>query len=674
MTKMLYPKLALQNIRKNKNTFVPFALASTIMIAMFYMLYAIKMQANDNLFKGALTMRIVLGFGLYVVGILAVIVLFYTDRFLIKQRVKEFGLYSLLGMEKFHIAKVVLFELLIIGGASMIAGLGAGMLFSRLLFMLLLNIIQVQTDFTFRIDVNAIVATVALFAITFAVIIIANSIRVFRLKPIELMQSGHTGEREPKAKWLLAVLGFGFLGTGYYLALHADNPLQAMFHFFIAVLCVMAGTYLLFLAGSIAILKIMKNNKKMYYHKKRFITISGMMYRMKQNAVGLANICILCTAVLVLLSSTVSLYVGIEDVLRKTFPDDVNLEFHNMENNPFDDDAEFLTEKSYDYPAVVDALLTRAEACDVEMKNIRSYDMLGFFGIWDDDTFSARDYVSTKTSYVKIITAADYNLLTGDSVKLNDGEALICSSKDDIHSDKIVVEDVPFTIVGTCNNVEAQDSAYIAVANMVSIVVNDLTVLQTICNHMQEKTDALQHITHYIAYDLSGSEAAKEKYVDGLRDYICQTGIAHLATVDDIITIRPEFFGLYGGMFFIGIFLGILFLVITVMIIYYKQLSEGYDDRERFQIMQKVGMSKQEVKKVIHSQILQVFFLPIALAIVHICFAFKIIKDILAIMEFTNAALYIGCTVGTALVFFLVYFIVYVLTARTYYRITSSKA
>lgn len=671
MINMLYPKLAWQNIRNNKNTFVPFALSGIIMIAMFYMLYAIKMQADDSLFKGATTMRIVLGFGLYIVGILAVIVLFYTDRFLIKQRVKEFGLYSLLGMEKFHIAKVVFYELLIIGGISIVAGLASGMLFSRLLFMLLLNIVQVQASFKFRIDMNATIATIALFAVTFTVIIIANSIRVFRLKPIELMQSSHTGEREPKANWILAVLGFGFLGMGYYLALNAQNPLDAMVHFFVAILCVMVGTYLLFVAGSIAILKIMKNNKKMYYHKKRFITISGMMYRMKQNAIGLANICILSTAVLLLLSSTISLYVGIEDVLRKTFPKDVSLQFFNREGC---EDEINVTDKSYDYDAVIDALVKRADDCNIKTSNIQSFDMVEFFGAQKGSYFTYDEDMDTGTIYIKFITDEDYNKLTGEDVHLNKGEILLHSElKSNANYDEINVENLSYKVVGDCKGVNAQENAYITVTDTYLIVVNDFEDLQMIRDQIQCKVMGESNVLHYITYDMSGSEAAKEKYVDGLRDYICATGIHHLAIVDDIVTIRPEVFGLYGGMFFIGIFLGILFLVITVMIIYYKQLSEGYDDRERFQIMQKVGMSKQEVKKVIHSQILQVFFLPIAVAFVHICFAFKIVKDILAIMEFTNTKLYIGSTICTAFIFTVVYYIVYMLTARTYYKITSAK-
>lgn len=674
MIKTLYPKLAWQNIRKNRNTFVPFAITGIIMVAMYYMLHAIKMQSDDTLFMGARTMRVILGFGLTVVAILAVIVLFYTDKFLIKQRSKEFGLYSLLGMDKKHIAKVVMYELLIIGSITILVGLAAGILFARLMFMLLLNIIQLKVDFKFRIETESVIATLTLFAAAFLVIIIVNSIRVFALKPIDLMQSSHTGEREPKAKWILAIIGFVSLAAGYYLALNVRNPLQAMTHFFFAVLCVMAGIYLLFLTGSIAILKLMKSNKKMYYHKKRFITISGMMYRMKQNAIGLANICILSTAVLVLLSSTISLYAGIEDVLATRFPNDAYIEFLNSESNPEDDAIEYGAH--YDYEQVVAALEERAKQCDVSLKNLDSYDIMTLFGYINDGNVVVEESFAETTSVISFITQDYYNEITGENISLGKDEVYVCSNEGAFDKNsQVVIGDKTYQIKGYCSNCLDLDRTYMTVYDEIQIVTNSIDELVYARELRQQKlTDSMEcNILHYITFDMKGSEKNKEKFVDGLRNYICDTGIANLSTIETIVEFRPESFGMYGGLFFIGLFLGTMFLVITVMIIYYKQLSEGYEDRERFQIMQKVGMSKAEVKKVIHSQIMQVFFLPIMLAVVHIVFAFKIIKDLLAIMMFTNTPLYIGCTIGTVLVFSAVYYVVYNLTARTYYKITSQK-
>ncbi|MDO5128080.1 MAG: ABC transporter permease [Eubacteriales bacterium] len=680
MSKFMYPKLAFQNIRKNKTSFFPFALAGIFMVAMFYMLHTISIQADDRLFMGARTMRKVLSFGLYVVGFLSVIVLFYTDRFLIKQRAKEFGLYSLLGMEKKHIAKVVKWELIYVGGAIITIGVGLGVLFSKLMFLLLLNIIGVKTNFAFRIVPSSIMVTAGLFGITMLVILVANAISVYRLKPIDLMQSSRAGECEPKAKWLLAVLGVISLGIGYYLAQTANNPVEAMGFFFIAVLCVIVGTYLLFLTGSIAILKLVKKSKKLYYHKKRFITISGMMYRMKQNAVGLANICILSTAVLVVLSSTVSLYTGIEDILDNIFKKNVIIEYlyerdRDEENSPSD----WINEHHYDYDAVTSALEERAKTCDVQIQDMEQYYILSELVNIDGNEIHIENKDYERAAYINVITVDDYNRMKNTNYALEQGQVFLDTDVADLeHAERICITGCCYEVAEHKDLGVSLDRAYISsIGRSITMVVPSLDDLRVLRNAFTEEkneygsTDVQISICYYMMFNLSGSKDDKLAFVTELRDYINKTGIAHLSQIDDVFSMRPEVYGIYGGMFFIGLFLGGLFLVITVMIIYYKQLSEGYDDRERFQIMQKVGMGKREVKSVIRSQILQVFFLPLLLAMVHIGFAFKIIKDILHMMEFTNDTSFIASTIGTIGVFSLLYYITYMLTARTYYKITS---
>ena len=682
MNKGLYIRLAKQNIRKNKSTFLPFLLSGIVMAAMFYMLDSIRQQCDDTLFFGASTMEKVLIVGVIVAGLFSVCVLFYTDGFLMKQRSKEFGLYSLLGMEKKHISKVVFWELAIIGSGSIVIGLLAGILFSRLMFMVLLKIIRINTDFQFRIMPSSILATIVLFAGVFVAIMLANMVRVFSLKPIELMRSTRQGEKEPKAKWLLAIIGVVSLGYGYYLAQTAENPLKAIKTFLTAVLCVIVGTYLLFLSGSIAVLKLLKKNRRFYYHKKHFITVSGMMYRMKQNAVGLANICILCTGVLVVLSSTVSLYVGIEDIMRTRYPMDVMTEFLYEEGNEDVPDSmldEWKASYHYDYDKVIDMLYKRADSYNVSIEDMQSYyiysmpgSFLGTnFKLMDGMTFS--DYASA--TELSVIDIDDYNTLTGENESLSSGEVLIYSTIDDLNdAENITINDRAYKVAGRFSNMPIKE-AFSSVFENVMVVVDSLDEIKAINNYVNENsTDGgISNIIHQINYNLTGKLSDKNAFCTRIRDNINDTGIAHLASVDDIYTTRPEMLGIYGGLFFVGIFIGTLFLVTTVMIIYYKQLSEGYDDRERFSIMQKVGMSKSEVKSVIRSQILQVFFLPIALAILHICFAFKIIKDMLVTMNFTNVALFVKCTVVTALVFTVVYFIVYCLTAKTYYKITSDN-
>lgn len=676
MSKGLYIRLAWQNIKKNKNTFLPFLFSGIVMTAMFYMLHSIWKQANETMFFGATTMKKVLIIGVIVAGVFSVCVLFYTNSFLMKQRTREFGLYSLLGMEKKHIARVVLWEMALVGVGCIGFGLLLGILFSRLMFLVLLKLLQINTDFVFHIMPQSILATFLLFAATFVAIMIANNIRVFFLKPIELLRGGHVGEREPKAKWLLALVGLAALGYGYYLALTTKNPLQAFTVFFRAVLCVIAGTYLLFLAGSIAMFKMLRKNKRFYYNKKHFITISGMMYRMKRNAVGLANICILCTGVLVVLSSTVSLYAGIEEIIGNHYPRDIMTSYLYEEHIEDDVDEGWTGKHHYDYALVEQKLAERAKQYHVEVQDVEHYYEYGVTGTMSGTCFVAdnnwnldvEDYLA-----LQIASQEDYNALTGANISLDSGTVLLyCSADKMISGNEITVGEQTWQVAGKLDG-NPFEEAFNNTYGEIFMVVPSLQDLLDISSMLQgDFTDgSVVAPVYHINFNLEGSAEDKSAYCDGLRNFLNDTGISHLYSVDNIYTARPEIFGIYGGLFFVGIFIGTLFLITTVMIIYYKQISEGYDDRERFGIMQKVGMSKAETKSVIRNQILQVFFMPILLAVVHICFAFKIIRDLLVMLEFTNVTLFVICTIGTILIFTVVYFIVYWMTARTYYRITS---
>lgn len=679
MNRGMYIRLARRNIRKNKNIFVPFLLSCIMMTAMYYMLHSIWQQTNEAMFTGATTMRSVLKIGVSVAGIFSVCVLFYTDRFLMKQRAKEFGLYSLLGMEKKHIAKVVFWEMVQIGGIGIAAGLLLGMLFSRLLFLVLLALLELSTDFSFQIVPKSVGVTVVLFVLLFILIILANNVRVFRLKPIELLQSAHEGEREPKVNWVLALLGAASLGYGYYLAVTAENPLKAMLTLFTAILCVIAGTYLLFLSGSIAFLKLLKKSKRFYYHRKHFITVSGMIYRMKQNALGLANICILCTGVLVVLSSTVSLYAGIEDILKVHYPKDVMTTYLYEEDMEIEGYPEELKQtKHYDYALVEERLSERAQQYDVAVRDMIHYYDYTETGRIEGNRFVFEENFGFLDEFytLRIMTAEDYGRLAGEAVSLDAGTVLIAGTDDISLGDEIIIMNQAWRIAGQAEveNVMSdheQNFDY----GMIFVVVPSLDELLDICRMFQAcyEDGRSNAPVYHLCYNLEGKTQDKNAYCQGLRDFINSTDIAHLAAVGNIYTERPEIFGIYGGLFFVGIFVGILFLVTTVMIIYYKQVSEGYDDRERFCIMQKVGMSREETKAVIRSQIMQVFFLPIAAAVVHICFAFKIINDAMELLYFTNTELFIACTIGTVLIFTLLYFVVYMLTARIYYKITSQE-
>lgn len=674
MNKGLYRKLALNNIKKNMNTFLPFSLSGIAMTAMFYMLYSIRVQADENSFFGARTMREILGFGIVVCGIFAVFVLFYTNSFLMKRRSKEFGLYSILGMEKKHIAKVVFWEIAVVGIVSIIAGLLAGMLFSRLMFLILLKMLRLNTEFAFGISVTALFYTFVLFAGAFVFIMAANGIRVALLKPMDLMRSEQAGEREPKAKWLMAVLGIASLVTGYYLAVTVDNPIKAIGTFFIAVLFVIAGTYLVFISGSIALLKLLKKSKNYYYQKNHFITVSGMMYRMKQNAAGLATICILSTAVLVVISGTVSLYIGTDESIRNRYPKDV------MTSYLYEADMEEeLGGGHYDYSVLTPAIMRQASKYHVKVEDIEQYYSFYDYGKWENNRFVLGDLSFDDGVELEVFMLEDYETVSGEKTALQEGEVLAWASDDiklgdtiDIvgkqYQIKSVMEKIPFSVsIDGCTP-------------QIFLIVPDFETMKEIrdtinASYKENSKDFYYDncISYNYNFDLKGKAEDKEAFGTNLRDAIDKTNIAHLCIVNCIDIDQKDFYSIYGSLFFVGIFIGTMFLITTVMIIYYKQISEGYDDRERFEILQKVGMSRKEVKSVIRSQIVLVFFLPILLAVIHICFAFNIIRKMLLLLELTNVALFIGCTAATVAIFSIVYATVYSLTAKTYYRITYSN-
>lgn len=679
MNSMLYAKLAFNNIKKNKNSFIPFSLSCIAMIAMFYMLHSIQVQVDDNVFFGAGAMRDIMRIGAVICGVFSLFVLFYTNSFLMKRRLKEFGLYSILGMEKKHISLVVFWEIAMVGAGSIAVGLLSGMLFSRLMFMVLLKILHLQTDFVFAVSLKSLLLTFVLFAGLFLLIIFVNNIRIYRLKPIDLMSGSRAGEREPKAKWIMSLLGVICLSIGYYLALTTENPIQALDIFFVAVLFVIAGTYLIFVSGSIVLLKVLKNNKNYYYQKNHFITVSGMMYRMKQNAVGLSNICILSTAVLVVLSSTVSLYAGFDDILHTIYSKNVMTNYLYEKGQNLEEEEEIYASQHYDYTVLESALKARAKNYHVAMKNVDQYYHYSYTGIWEKDNFSI-DYERKTSNLIRLVglevmTLEDFNILMGTDYEAEQGKVWIYTSKDMVlPKDTVKILGREYPICGRVKEVPGI-SALDDNSEQLWIIVPEFKMMEEIRDLIDTTRDDGGYTTIYynFNFDLKGKFEDKKAFCTDLREAINETGIAHTSSVEDIFTARQEYYGLYGSLLFIGIFIGTLFLITTVMIIYYKQISEGYDDKERFMIMQKVGMSAEEVKSVIRSQILLVFFLPILLAVIHICFAFNIINKMLIMFEFTKVWLFVICTIATVAVFFIVYGIVYNLTAKAYYRIMYSN-
>ena len=681
MNKSIYLKLAVNNIKKNKTTFFPFGLSCGTMIALFYMLFSISDQASDAIFYGGNTMRTVLGLGLWVCGIFSVLVIFYTNGFLLKRRNKELGLYSVLGMEKKHIGRILFWEIIFTGGISLLGGLLGGLLFSKLMFLVLLNLLELSPSFNFSISVTGIILTSIIFSSFFLVIILYNNLKLKKLNPIELLRGSNVGEREPKAKWLSAILGAICLSMGYYLAVTTENPVQAMSVFFVAVIFVIAGTYLLFMSGSIAMLKILKKNKKYYYHKTHFITVSGMMYRMKQNAVGLANICILSTAVLVVLSSTISLYIGIEDIMRTRFPSDVITNYTYMP----EEDEKYNMSYNYDPDLIETTIENHALKYNVEVQDVQGYYSFKTAGSIDNGSFIQEYSEMDSLVYLYFITLKDYKSIAADGDNINelyDNSTYLFSNIEEYSlMESIAIDDYLYKIekVSKPNNIDEELEKNISkVYNYIYMIVPDFNHLLNIrdaISIMRQETEYDKYgnipVVYNYNFNIRGNQSDKEEFCSTLRNALHGADIPHVTTVQDIYTSKQDALSIFGSLFFIGIFIGVLFLLATVLIIYYKQISEGYDDRNRFVIMKNVGMSNGEVKKVIKNQILTIFYLPICLAVVHIAFAFDIIREILAVLNLTNIKLFIGCTIGTILFFVAIYGVMYKLTAKSYYKIVN---
>ncbi|WP_330654564.1 ABC transporter permease [Intestinibacter bartlettii] len=672
MNRFFYFKLAITNIKKNAKTYVPYIITSILTICMFYIICSLSKNPDLPKATGTGTMSEVLFLGTIVCGIFSVTFLFYTNSFLMKRRKKEFGLYNILGMEKKHISRVVLCETLIISVISLIFGLLIGILFDKLMLLILLSMFSVKIPLGFYISSASLGTTFVLFAGIF-VLIFLNSIRQIHLaKPIELLQGGSVGEKEPKAKWFIALLGFICLGTGYYIAVTTTNPIAALMLFFVAVILVIIGTYLVFTAGSIVLLKALRKNKNYYYKTKHFISVSGMIYRMKQNAVGLANICILSTMVLVMLSSTFSLWYGMNDIVDNYYP----REFQFTPSEYSDKDIKNL--KAW--------INNTLDDFDQKPTDTIEYTTLNFACIGKGDTFivdkanSTYSNIADDISTLSFVTLDDYNKIYNSNVKLNDDEVLICSSHEKYTEPQLKIFNYTFKVKNTFDNFPTDQYVAANVAKNHVVVVKNIDILKNI-NKLQQKVygDMASNIKYLYFFNVNTNAEnilkINDKFIDEIQEMANYPKNANKYIYQGEIDCREEsrnnLIALNGGLLFIGVFLGVLFMIATILIMYYKQISEGYDDKERFAIMQKVGISHKEIKKSIHSQVLTVFFLPLIVAGIHIAFAFPFITKILAILNLTNIKLFVISTCGSFLIFAIFYGIVYRITARSYYKIVS---
>lgn len=663
----MYTKLAITNIKNNRQFYFPYLLTGIITVAMFYIMCALESNPGIQSMPGAKDLGLILRLGIGVIGIFAVIFLFYTNSFIIKRRKKELGIYNILGMEKRHIAKILSKEAFFTAIIAIGGGLVTGVLFHKLACMLLYRMIGFNGGITFSFSKKGVMITGILFAIVYLLTYIYDLFQVQLANPIELLQSGNKGEREPKTKAIMAVLGVLCLGAGYFIAITTKNPIKALTLFFVAVILVIIGTYLLFTAGSIALLKILRRNKGYYYQTKHFTSVSGMIYRMKQNAVGLANICILSTMVLVAVSTTVSLYVGVEDIMKERYPNEINIRAYYDTGAPSEDSIAPIVEKS-------------VKESGRKIRHEEDYLELYFAAIKDQGQYSLdKEKVKTagdRVSGFVVLTREDCKKKYNEEIpELAENEvALFTIKKTDM--DTLVLENRSYHVkeIKQFENTEDFETIADMMDEYYYVIVNDVQDMERL---WQLQKDIYQEnsssISRQVRLDIDGDSEQKKECFENIKTALGPEQAKARILIDSRQSNLDEFYQIYGGFLFLGLFLGILFLMITVLIIFYKQISEGYDDKERFSIMEKVGMSNDEVKATIRSQVRTVFFLPILMAAIHVGMAFPMIKRLLSLFGLSNTALFAGCMAGTILVFALIYLLVFLKTSKTYYKIVGEQ-
>ena len=677
MRKSLYPRLAAQSLKLNRRFFVPYILSLMGNVAAFYIMSALVndpgvQDMTPGRTNGYYYVQMMMSMGMFVAFVFSVIFVFYINGFLMKQRKRELGLYNILGMGKNHIAALMLLEGLYVGVIGIAGGLAVGMLLHKLVTLLLYRALDFGVPLGFYISWKGLTETAILFAGLIAATVLVNLVKIQVSRPIELLRGGNVGEREPKTRWLMTLLGILTLGGGYFIAVRTSSGVEAIAFYFVAVFLVIIGTYCLFTAVSVFVLKALRRNKKFYYRTGPFISVSGMLYRMKQNAVGLANICILCTMVMVMISGTLSLWLGTEEISRRLYPSDlqIRVQYDLDEEAPFD-------------PA---ALLSDAEGYingeGVAVTGERTMTTVSFAAGLDREgvfhTNTMADGIISVYS-VDVLTAAAYADLTGENVSLRPDEVMVYGTDrstlefrwDDRETGEENYPATDFQVVRTF-----RDSPWFTpqISNQLCLIVADESVLTELYQAQRAAYGAgeasLMEWYAYLDLDCSDEEALRlsDDYWEGDPEDYGGGRWLHMSWTASGQG-RANLYGLAGGFLFLGLFLGFIFLMATVLIIYYKQISEGYEDKRRFEIMQKVGLSREEVRSAIRSQVLMVFFLPIVVAAIHIAFDFNMVEKLLTLFYLHNTTLTALCTLGTLLVFFLVYGVVYLLTARTYYKI-----
>lgn len=674
-----YPKLAAGSIRKNKRLYFPYILTGGVMVMMYYILgFLTESPTLENMPGGSVLMTM-LPMGCGVIALFSLLFLFYSNSFLIKQRYREFGLYNILGMDKRNINRIMLWETIFTSVIAVVAGLICGIALSKAAELVLLNMLDMEISFKLSVGLKALRNTIIVFGIIYLLILISSLIKVRRSRPLELMQEGRVGEKVLKRTWIFALAGVIILGIAYYLAISIEEPITALFAFFAAVLLVIVGTYLLFISGSVAFCRLLQKNKKYYYKPNHFVSVSSMVYRMKRNGAGLASICILLTMVLVMLSSSASLYFGEEDSLQNRYPNNVNIKVSYSDISGIsDENIDMLSEDvagcmgDGDYNADSD-----------ELMGLRTCVVSGMFtkdGILLDpasaESFSDVSY--DNLGYMYVMSIEDYNNRMDENKTLEDDECLIYYNRLETQWKTFKVEyGNTYKVKERLDEYRVGGDEMAMTMPCVYFVVNDLGDFIEPMEDLRNSVDQLYFSCEWSCSFDTDSVEEELAAADNIKAVLAKAAESDASITSFYVHSRQEqrdgFYEMYGSLFFLGIMLSIVFLMAAVMIIYYKQISEGYEDSGRFEIMQKVGMTKRDIKKSINSQMLTVFFAPLVMAGIHLAFAYPFISKIMLMFAFDNTMLNIMVTAGCFVVFGVFYAVVYKITSSVYYNIVSGK-
>ena len=677
-----YPKLALDGIRKNKRLYYPYILTCVGMVMMFYIIHYLAAMPVLSSMAGGRSTAQMLGFGTWIVALFALIFLFYTNSFLMRRRKKEFGLYNMLGMGKGNLSRMLLWETVIAFGISMAMGLLAGIGLSKLAELCLTRILGGEVTYDFSVNGEALADTFVIFAPIFCLIFLKNLGQIWRLSAVSLLRSESVGEKPPRANYLLGIGGIALLAWAYYTAVTIQSPLMALNWFFVAVGMVVVATYLLFISGSVMLCRLLQKNKGYYYRKNHFVSVSSMAYRMKRNGAGLASICILSTMVLVMMHGSASLFFGAEDSLRTRYPRDIYIKGYSTEGDkqqPYSEEAvnRFLKEVR----TVVDGFGTVPREEQWYLKTSVTGMLQGGKLVLDPEKVENLSLsVGENVCNLVFVPLADYNRCMGANETLEEDQVLLHCFRRTYDDSFIALETgTVWRVKKQVEKVMLSGDAAMDVLPSVFVIVPNLEKTVSVLNRELRAFESYTQCYPVLSYSFDTELPAKEEIA--LYEALClrlngketigAEGEFNIGFCECREAQREEFYGSYAGVFFLGIILSIVFMLATVLIICYKQISEGYEDQARFDIMQKVGMTREDIQKSVNSQMLTVFFLPLATAGLHTAFAFPMVQKLLALFNLRNTALMLLTFAATVLVFGLFYAVVYKVTANAYFAIVS---